>query len=407
MALTQRVESMGGKTLGFSTRRPKRGTGFIGSTFDSRARRPSIVEMTGSEDISSATDDSAVPFGHVFVFGPGYTGMAFCRLVKTTLGQQTRVSVSCRSGPGWKERAAELEASPWIDDAYPFYPGVGFSPAGSTALSDSTHVLVTCPPNTGSIRDPLLACHEGTLRSSPRLQWVGYLSTTGIYGDHGGGWVTEATPPTQPPSPRAAARLAAEQEWLADSGLPVHIFRLAGIYGPGRSAIDTVLRGESKYLESASEEAPAGSRPTPSGARHLSPCKDISNSEKSSTGDKAERGVQWVSRVHVGDICTALLASCRHPRPGAIYNVADDCPAPRAAVLDAAAALIAERRGAAPVAYLDPGRRGPARRERAVNENKRVGAGLLAAELGWRPNFPDYLAGLRDIVSSMGPHLGD
>lgn len=216
------------------------------------------------------------------------------------------------------------------------------------------------------------------LRNSKRLKWIGYLSTTGVYGHHEGNWVTEATPPRFP-SPRALTRLTAEREWL-DTGLPVHVFRLAGIYGPGRSALDTVRRGTQMQRDEilAVSSGPASSTTT-------------------TTADGVDvDDIQWVSRVHVDDICGVVLSSMERPRPGAIYNVADEMPAPRRLVLEEAATLLA--RGGTQVRYNDPGRNGE-RKRRSEMENKRVDATLIRTELGYRFIHPDFKSGLRSILN--------
>jgi len=182
--------------------------------------------------------------------------------------------------------------------------------------------------------------------------------------------VTEATLPRRP-SPRALTRLAAEREWL-DTGLPVHVFRLAGIYGPGRSALDTVRRG--------AKTQSSGTLVIPSEAATYGVVTD---------------DVQWVSRVHVEDICGVVLSSMSRPRPGAIYNVADGMPAPRDIVLEEAAKLLA--RGGQSIRFSDPGRTGE-RKRRSEMENKRVDASLIRTELGYNFKYPDYKSGLKSIM---------
>jgi nucleoside-diphosphate-sugar epimerase len=221
------------------------------------------------------------------------------------------------------------------------------------------------------------------------------LSTTGVYGDHGGDWVTETSGLR---APRLATRVAAEKEWLGlvADGRPVgHVFRLAGIYGPGRSAIDTVRRGAAQVARDDVTEAPD--------AVPLEVAPDATLPEATAP-EATVPEIQWVSRIHVDDIGRGLLASAARPyvgprdRPGAaVYNVADDQPAPRGQVLDAAAALLGERCGApGPLRYRDPGR--PSGRPRAGGrENKRVGAARLR-EVGWAPWYTNYEEGLRAIL---------
>ena len=123
-------------------------------------------------------------------------------------------------------------------------PGVGLD----QAIESATHILVSVPPGGGG--DPVLAHHAGDIAQAPALGWIGYLSTVGVYGDHQGGWVDETTP-ASPISQRSRHRVAAEAEWLAlgqESGKQVQIFRLAGIYGPGRSAIERLRAGTAQRI---------------------------------------------------------------------------------------------------------------------------------------------------------------
>ncbi len=163
------------------------------------------------------------------------------------------------------------------------WPGDDMRPA----LEAATHLLISAGP--GESGDPVLAAlREDIARISPRLEWAGYLSTTGVYGDHQGGWVDEATPLT-PSTRRGHLREAAEAAWQAIPGLPLHIFRLAGIYGPGRGPFAKVRAGTARRIIKSN---------------------------------------QVFSRTHVEDIAQVLAASIRQPNPGAIYNVCDDDPAP-------------------------------------------------------------------------------
>jgi hypothetical protein len=158
------------------------------------------------------------------------------------------------------------------------------------ALDGVTHILVSAPPDAGG--DPVLRrCRDELIARAHQLAWVGYLSTTGVYGDHGGGWVDEETP-RAPLSDRAIRRAEAEDAWLAlarDHGVATHVFRLAGIYGPGRNQLEAVLNGTAKRIVKPN---------------------------------------QVFSRIHVADIAGVLEASIANPNPGRVYNVADDEPAP-------------------------------------------------------------------------------
>jgi nucleoside-diphosphate-sugar epimerase len=164
------------------------------------------------------------------------------------------------------------------------------------ALAQATHLLASAAPDAAG--DPLLATHAAEIAAA-RLHWAGYLSTTGVYGDHQGGWVDEDTPLT-PSTQRGRMRVTAEAQWQA-LGLPLHIFRLAGIYGPGRGPFEKVRDGTARLI--------------------IKPG-------------------QVFSRIHVDDIAQALEASMNAPRPGAVYNLCDDDPAPPEDVIAHAAHLL-------------------------------------------------------------------
>jgi nucleoside-diphosphate-sugar epimerase len=184
--------------------------------------------------------------------------------------------------------------------------------------------------------------------------WIGYLSTTGVYGDLSGGWAFEETP-RNPQSREATNRARAEDEWLSAGA---HVFRLPGIYGPGRSQLDRVRE--------------------PGGRRIVKPG-------------------QVFSRAHRDDIASALDLSIAHARPGAVYNVCDDAPAPADEVLAHAAKLL----GIAPppaVAFEDAGLLPAAQRFYA--ECKRVSNARAKAELGWLPKYPTYREGLAACLAA-------
>jgi nucleoside-diphosphate-sugar epimerase len=185
---------------------------------------------------------------------------------------------------------------------------------------------------------------------------VGYLSTTAVYGDHQGAWVDEATP-INPQSLRARQRVQAEAAWLA-TGLPVHIFRLAGIYGPGRGPFEKVRDGSARRI--------------------IKPG-------------------QVFSRIHVADIAETLLASIRRPNPGAIYNVCDDDPAPAEDVLSHAAHLLGLPEP--PAIPYDEAEMTPLARS-FYAESKRVRNDRIKTELGVKLRYPDYRAGLAELLKS-------
>lgn len=238
------------------------------------------------------------------------------------------------------------------------WPGTPLGPA----LARATHLLTSIPPQAAG-GDPVLAAEAEAILAARQLAWAGYLSTTGVYGDHGGGWVDETTP-CAPTSPRAAARLDAENAWAALSraaDLPLAIFRLAGIYGPGRSPFDRLRAG---------------------------------------TAQAVVKPGQVFSRIHVEDIAAAVAASMNRPPQGmAIYNLADDTPAPPQDVLWHAADLAGLPRPPA-VAYAEAELSPMARSFYA--DSKRVRNDRIKRDLGLHLAYPDYRAGLAAILAAEG-----
>ena len=225
----------------------------------------------------------------------------------------------------------------------------------SAALEQATHLLISVSPNDNG--DPFLAKYGSNLTQlAPNLEWVGYLSTTGVYGDHSGAWVTEDTPLT-PSSRRGLMRVEAEEQWRG-TGLPVHIFRLAGIYGPGRGPFKRLRDG---------------------------------------TAQRIIKEGQVFSRTHVEDIAQVLLASINQPAPGTAYNVCDDMPAPPQDVLTHAAELL----GMAPppeVAF-EEAELSPMARS-FYGESKRVSNTRIKEDLGVSLLYPDYMTGLKAILAA-------
>ena len=232
----------------------------------------------------------------------------------------------------------------------------------TAALAGTTHVLISIPP--GAAGDPALALHGDDLGALPELRWIGYLSTTGVYGDTGGATVDE-TSPLNPTSARSRERVEAEAGWLAAHrarGLPVHIFRLAGIYGPGRSALDQVRGGAARRID---------------------------------------RPGHRFSRIHVDDIAEVLIASMARPDPGAVYNVCDDEPAEPARVTEEACRLL----GVAlpPLVPFDDAAKGMSAMALTFwRDNRLVSNRRLHEQLGVRLRYPDYRAGLRGVLEAGG-----
>jgi nucleoside-diphosphate-sugar epimerase len=233
-------------------------------------------------------------------------------------------------------------------------------PLPPQAFAGVGHVLVSVPPDDAG--DPVLDTHRDDIAALPSLAWLGYLSTTGVYGNRDGGWVDEAAE-LRPSGPRGRRRVAAEQGWLdlwRRHRVPVHVFRLAGIYGRGRSPFDALRAGTAKRID---------------------------------------RPGQVFSRIHVDDLASVLLASIARPRPGAVYNVCDDEPAAPADVIAHAAELLGM-----PVPSMvpfDAAELSPMARS-FWDDNKRVSNALIKQELGVALRYPDYRAGLAAILAAGG-----
>ncbi|WP_423605950.1 NAD(P)-dependent oxidoreductase [Sphingomonas sp. MS122] len=215
-------------------------------------------------------------------------------------------------------------------------------------LANATHILSSVPPGED---DPVLAAYGDTLAGSGA--WLGYLSSTGVYGDTGGAWVDEHAPTG---TGRRGARATADAAWLA---LGARVFRLPGIYGPGRSPLDRIRAGEAKRI-------------------------DVPG--------------QIFSRVHVADIASGVIAG--FDAPTGAYNLADDEPAPQSEVIAFGCRLLG-----LPVPPLVPleeaSLSAPARA--FYSENRRVANGKAKRVLGWRPLYPDYRLGLRALNASTSP----
>lgn len=225
------------------------------------------------------------------------------------------------------------------------------------AAARSDAVLITAAPDDHGC--PGLNAMARGLRGAA-VRWIGYLSTTGVYGDWEGRWVFEDSP-LNAHSPEGARRAAAEHDWHAlgeQTGLPVAAFRLPGIYGPGRSPFDRLRKGQARSID---------------------------------------RPGQVFSRIHVEDIAAGVEASMRRPRRGAAYNLVDDEPAPAHVVTAHAAALLGVP--APPVEAYDAAMLSPKAR-RFYEESRRVANALAKAELGWRPAYPTYREGLAAVLAA-------
>ena len=219
-------------------------------------------------------------------------------------------------------------------------------------LDGTTHLLISTPPD--DMGDPTFAMHAADILRIPTLQWVGYLSTIGVYGDRDGGIVDERSE-IRPNSKRGSRRVRAEQEWLSlfqGYNLPVHIFRLAGIYGPGRSALDSVRAGVARRINKPG---------------------------------------QVFNRIHVEDIVQVLLASMAYPHAGQAYNLADDDPVPSHEVIKYACEVL----GLTPPPLIPYNEADMAPITRSFYaDNKRVANNLIKGELGVQLKYPDFRAGI-------------
>lgn len=277
----------------------------------------------------------------LFCFGLGYSAEV---LARGLLAEGWQVAGTART----KDRMEEL-ATLGIE-TFPFDRG---QPLSSQALVGTTHLLTSVPPDAQG--DPVLdLCADAILAAAPTLQWVGYLSTTGVYGDHGGAWVDE-TSELKPSSERARRRVQAEAAWLA-LALPVAVFRLAGIYGPGRSPLDDLRAG---------------------------------------TARRIIKPGQVFSRIHVDDIARVLRASMAHPRGGAVYNVCDDEAAPSQDVIAAAAALL--NMPIPPDLPFDQAALSPMA-QTFWADNKRVSNVRVKSELAVEFCYPTYREGLAALL---------
>jgi nucleoside-diphosphate-sugar epimerase len=228
---------------------------------------------------------------------------------------------------------------------------IAFDDAASArvALADATHILSSVPPSVDG--DPVLMTYGDVIKQSAAT-WIGYLSSTGVYGDAGGAWVDE----TAPVKGRRGNRNAADLEWQA---LGARIFRLPGIYGPGRSALDRVAEGKAHRI-------------------------DLPD--------------QIFSRIHVDDIVTGVIAG--FDGPAGVYNLADDFPCSQNLVIEAACDLLGL--DYPPLQTIEQANLSRMALE-FYAENRRVANGKAKRLLGWTPTYPTYQAGLRALSATTNP----
>lgn len=281
----------------------------------------------------------------LLVLGHGYSAGFLTRLL---VPQGWAVTGTTRDDPA---RVAEAGATPLR------WPGE--EPAIRAEIARADAILISAGPDAEG--DPALRDFADALAAAP-ARWLGYLSTTGVYGDHQGGWVDETTPLT-PATRRGQQRVAAEAAWQALAtahGLPLHIFRLAGIYGPGRGPFQKLREG---------------------------------------TARRIVKPGQVFSRIHAEDIAQTLAASIARPNPGAIYNLCDDDPAPPEAVIAHAAELLGVR--VPPAEDYATAEMTPMARS-FYAESKRVANDRIKRELGVQLRHPDYRSGLKALLAAEG-----
>jgi nucleoside-diphosphate-sugar epimerase len=280
---------------------------------------------------------------NLLILGFGYSASAFALEVR---GLFASITVTARS----PEKVARLRADGW--NALPL-DGERSNEALESAIATATHLLVSAPPGEGS--DPALRMLRPALIASPTLRRVMYLSTVGVYGDHDGQWVDEESP-LKPVSLRSRQRVEAEEGWQAfadEKACDLGIFRLSGIYGPGRSAIDNLRAG---------------------------------------TARRIIKPGQVFNRIHVADIAGALAAASRHEGRLGTFNLTDHEPAPPQDVVEYAAHLLGLP--VPPDIPFEAAQLSEMGRS-FYGENKRVSNGLIRAALNYRFRFPTYREGLR------------
>ncbi|SIS56261.1 SDR family oxidoreductase [Paracoccus saliphilus] len=279
----------------------------------------------------------------MLIFGHGYTAGYLTRLA---IARGWRVTGTTRNHP---ERVARAGADALL------WPGQEDDIRRAIARADA--ILVSAAPT--EVGDPVLAAFAEELGRA-RPHWLGYLSTTGVYGDRNGGWVDE-TSDLDPSTARGRSRVRAEQAWQALAAahdLPLHIFRLAGIYGPGRGPF-AKLRG--------------------------------------GTARRIVKPGQVFSRIHVEDIARILMASIDAPAPGAVYNLCDDDPAPPQDIIACAARML--DMPAPPAVDFEEADLGPMARS-FYSDSKRVSNARIKRDLGITLKYPDYRSALAAILKA-------
>jgi nucleoside-diphosphate-sugar epimerase len=285
-----------------------------------------------------------IPAGDLLLFGLGYTAELFCRRQQAR-GWKTRVIVRSEET---RRRVESLGAHP-ID--------VKDRDSIHAAVAETNALLIVAPPSEGFCPGLQVLSPALSAGSNSQLRWLGYASSTAVYGDQKGAWTDESSP-LNTASPTGLRRFEAERAWSAlckSAGLPLVIFRLAGIYGPGRSALDRLREGRARRIE---------------------------------------KNNHVLSRIHVEDLVALLEASLQRPDQNAIYNVCDNEPASTADVVKFAAALLGVE-PPAPEPFESAAMSGAA--ERYFLESRRISNSRARQALHWQPHYPSYREGLTAI----------
>jgi nucleoside-diphosphate-sugar epimerase len=295
-----------------------------------------------SSEIKDAPD--FLPAGQLFCFGLGFSSQA---LAKRLLPQGWDVSGTVR-GEQEDSRAKNISVCP--------FDGSRSTTEIFEAISRATHLLITIPPQPSG--DVVLENFAEEISRAQHLQWIGYISSTGVYGDTQGEWVDESSP-LLASTDRNRQRIEVESEWIKigkDYGLPVMIFRCVGIYGPGRNLLVSVRQRRARRID--------------------------------------KPGLVF-SRIHSEDLAQTLEASMKNPQPGEVYNVSDDCPSPPAEAVEYACSLLSVE--PPPLVPFEEADLSPTARGFYIT-NKRVSNKKIKEELGVALRYPDYRSGLNELL---------
>jgi nucleoside-diphosphate-sugar epimerase len=275
---------------------------------------------------------------HLFCFGLGFSALALAEICQKN---GWRVSGTVRSAHKQEQLQMRGITAHIYDENLPLlYPDAAFSGV--------THILISIPPNDSG--DIVFQDYAEIINNLPHLEWLGYCSTTGVYGDHNGAWVDENSP-TNPKHLRAKRRLMAEEQWLQNNKT-THIFRISGIYGPKRSALDSLKNGSAKRIDKPG---------------HV------------------------FCRIHVDDIAQALFASTQNKTAGEIFNLADDNPAEQSEVIAYAAEIL----HITPPALIKFENADLSEMARDFySANRRVSSKKIKEKLGIKWLYPSYKEGL-------------